>query len=321
MAERCLITGAAGFVGACLARRLVAERAEVHGIVRDRSNLWRLEDIRHQLHLHTLDLADANGLTALVEEIEPDVIYHLAAHGGYPEQTDVDAMLHANVLGTWNLLRACERIDYQLFVNAGSSSEYGFKSAPMREDDLLEPNSYYAVTKATQTHLCRYVARSQQRPLVTLRLFSVYGPYEEPTRLIPTVIRNCFAGRALSLVAPDTGRDFVFIDDVVDALMLTDQLAQHAGEVFNIASGQQRTVREVVEQLVALTGANVKLNWDAMTQRIWDSPHWIAEVSKARDLLGWRAATSLENGLTRTVEWQRTQPCRAGRPDLPERAA
>lgn len=300
-----LITGAAGFVGSCIARRLAETNEETHVIVRESSNRWRLNDVLDRVHLHHADLTSADSLRRVVADVQPDVIYHLAAHGGYPHQTNGEAIIHANFLGTWNLLQACADVDYKLLVNTGSSSEYGFKSAPMRETDLLEPNSYYAVTKAAQTHLCQYVARSQQRPIVTLRPFSAYGPYEEPTRLIPTVIRNCFEGRDLTLVPPETGRDFVFIDDVVEAYLRVDRLSQLGGEVFNVASGVQRTVREAVECLLRLTGAKVKCNWGGMPSRMWDSQCWVADVTRARAALGWSATTSLEDGLAKTVEWHR----------------
>ena len=101
----------------------------------------------------------------------------------------------------------------------------------MRETDLLEPNSYYAVAKGAQTLLCQHVAKAEQRPITTFRLFSVYGPFEEPSRLIPTLVRLCLEGRNLTLVDPETARDFVYIDDVVDAYLRIDKLAGLCGEV------------------------------------------------------------------------------------------
>ena len=192
--KRILVTGAAGAVGAVLCRRLLAEGHEVHVTLKRTSASWRLAAIEADLRLHHVDLTDEPAVEALLTAVRPAVIYHLAAHGAYPFQTNADGIIQTNILGTWNLLKASERVEYETFVNTGSSSEYGFKEHAMRETDLLEPSSYYAVAKCAQTLLCQHAAKRSARSINTLRLFSVYGPFEEPTRLIPTLIRRCLAG-------------------------------------------------------------------------------------------------------------------------------
>jgi nucleoside-diphosphate-sugar epimerase len=192
-------------------------------------------------------------------------------------------------------------------VNTGSSSEYGFKDYAMRETDLLEPNSYYAVAKCAQTLLCQHVANAEKRPITTFRLFSVYGPFEEPSRLVPTLIRRCAEGRDLTLVEPDTARDFVYVEDVVDAYLCTEKLTTLVGEVINIGSGVQSTMRQVVDIILQHTGAQVKCRWGAMPARIWDAKTWVADCTKSSRLLGWRPRTALTEGLQRTVAWVREQ--------------
>ena len=142
----------------------------------------------------------------------------------------------------------------------------------MRESDLLEPNSYYAVAKCAQTLLCQHVARTEKRPITTLRLFSAYGPYEEPSRLVPTLIQRCLAGQDLSLVPPETARDFVYVDDVVDAYLCTGALAKLRGEIVNVGTGVQSTIRDLVEAIVDHTGARVEIRWGAM-QAPHHGPH------------------------------------------------
>jgi nucleoside-diphosphate-sugar epimerase len=303
--KRVLVTGAAGFVGAVLTRRLLAEGHEVHVLLRATSAGWRLADVRADLRVHEGDLTDEAGVAALVKTVRPDVIYHLAAHGAYPFQTDADAIIQTNVLGTWNLLKASAHLDYEVFLNSGSSSEYGFKDYAMRENDLLEPNSYYSVAKCAQTLLCQHVAKTQRRPITTFRLFSVYGPFEEASRLIPTLIRRCLAGEELRLVPPETARDFVYVDDVVDAYLRLDALARLSGEIVNIGTGVQRTVGEVVDVILRATGATVPCHWGAMAPRVWDATTWVADCTKSRRVLGWWPATPLADGLRRTIEWTR----------------
>ena len=313
-AKRILITGAAGFVGAVLARRVLELGHEVHVVTKSTSPSWRLADVTHDLRVHQGDLTDETGMQRLVADSKPEIVYHLATHGAYPFQTNADGIIQTNILGTWNLLKALARTDYEVFVNTGSSSEYGFKDYAMRETDLLEPNSYYSVAKCAQTLLCQHVANTEKRPITTFRLFSVYGPYEEPSRLLPTLIRLCLEGKDLTLVDPETARDFVYVDDVVEAYLSVDKLTGLCGEVVNIGTGVQRSLAHVVDAVLAETGAAVQCHWGAMPQRIWDQKTWVADCTKSKRLLGWRATTSLADGIARTVAWTR------GREEHRERA-
>jgi len=312
MGSRILITGAAGFIGAALARRLVEDGHEVHALLKPTTDRWRLEAVLDDLRTSPVDLTDEDGLARVAAEVRPEVVYHLAAHGAYPFQTDPDAILRVNVLGTRALLKSLARTDYLAFVSAGSSSEYGFKAFAMRETDTPEPNSYYAVAKCAQTLLCQCVARTDGRPINVLRIFSAYGPWEEPSRLVPTLIRRCLDGDELHLVSPETGRDFVYVDDVVDAFLRVEALSRLQGEVINVGTGVQATVRDVVDAVLHHTGANVACQWGAMKPRIWDSSVWVADCSKARTLLGWQARTPLSDGLARTVAWTRASRAVAG---------
>ena len=305
--ERFLVTGATGFVGACLTRKLAELGCEVHALARPGADHWRLEGLERKLHWHISDLTDSARLREIVNDVAPTVIYHFATHGAYPHQTDADQIILTGVFGTWNLLKASAAVDYKLFVNIGSSSEYGNKEFAMRETDALAPRSYYAVAKCAQTLVSEQMALMERRPINTLRLFSVYGPYEEPTRLVPTVIERCLQGRDLDLVSHDTARDFIYVDDVVDACLQTGQLSLQCGEVFNIGTGMQSTVRDVADAVLDTTGAHVNINWGRMAARPWDTNTWLADTSKARRVLKWSASTSLADGIAKTVEWRRSR--------------
>ena len=305
LSERFFVTGSTGFVGACLTRKLVAIGCEVHILVRPGAKLWRLRGIEDKLHIHLGDLNNAEHLRDVVSDIQPTIIYHLAVHGAYPTQNDADQIILTDVFGTWNLLKACSEVDYKVFINTGSSSEYGSKQSAMRESDLLEPNSYYAVAKSAQSLVCQHMARADRRPINTFRLFSVYGPYEESTRLVPTVIRRCLEGRALDMVSPDTARDFIHVDDVVAAYLQVGQLNLQCGEVFNIGSGIQSNMREVVRAAMKATHSTVKVNWGSMPARNWDSETWFADISKVRRVLKWAPRISLSEGIGMTADWHR----------------
>lgn len=296
-----LVTGATGFIGACLVRQLVKGKDKVHIILRRKSDTWRIKDILKEINLHYADLTDARGIDKAVRKIKPQIVFHLAAYRNYLEESRKN--LEINIFGTLNLLEACNKTGYDIFINTGSSSEYGTKAKPMSEKDLLEPNSYYAIAKTSQTLLCQYLAREKKLPIITLRLFSIYGPYEGSRRLVLTLINNCLNGKDLSLVSSKTARDFIFVDDVVRAYLKAAQSPKLAGHIFNIGTGQQSLLKDVVSLVVKITRAKVKQNWGAMPGRPFDTDIWLADISKAKRVLNWQPKYNLEKGLRETVNW------------------
>ncbi len=303
---RALITGGTGFVGANLVRRLLHAGHEVHLVARPEANFWRLDGIIDHLHIHRADMLDREGLQQAVAHSKPDWVFHLAVYGAYSFQIDTTQILQANFLGASYLLDACEQTGFSIFVNTGSSSEYGFKAHPPEEDEVLEPNSYYAVAKAAATMLCGYTARRLTMPIPTLRLYSVYGPYEDARRLIPRLLRYGLEGRYPLLASPEIARDFVYIDDVIDAYLAVVQLpALQLDAIFNIGSGVQTRLGEVVQQVRRLLNILAEPTWNAMDRRIWDTEVWVANVQKAQNDLDWTAAHDLTAGLGATIEWLR----------------
>jgi nucleoside-diphosphate-sugar epimerase len=298
-----LVTGGAGFVGANLCRRLLAMGEEVHTFVRRTTDMWRLSDVADRLHIHYVDLCDDKAVAEAVDAIRPTIIYHLATHGAYHYQTHGDTILLTNVFGFWGLIHACEKHGYELFVNTGSSSEYGRKQFAMREADILEPDSYYAVAKAAQSLLARHCSQMSDLPIVTLRLFSAYGPYEEPSRLIPNVMMSAIRHESISMVDPQTARDFVYIDDVVDVYLDIEHLRKLRGEIINVGTGIQSSMADIVAAVETAVGHGLKVRWGEMPPRTWDSDVWVADVSKVNRLLASRPRTTIKEGLARCVPW------------------
>ncbi len=299
---RAFVTGATGFIGANLVRRLLEYGYEVHVLIRPESKRWRIEDILSNLHLHEGDLQTAD-FNHIFTTSQPDVIFHLGVFGAYQFQTEPRQILETTVFGTLRLLQAAKQSGVKILVAAGSSSEYGTKQHPMHEDELVEPNTYYAIGKVTQTHLCQHFSRVEKLPTVSLRLFSVYGPYEEPGRLVPTLIRKSFANEALEMADPSIARDYIYVDDVIDAFMVAADHPEYSGEVFNVGTGEQTCLRDIVAQVLRLTGSNSGVNWGAYAQRSFDTSIWVADTVKVYRNLGFRAQHSLEDGLRKTINW------------------
>lgn len=307
--KRALVTGATGFVGANLARRLLVEGHEVHLLVRPGHDPWRIEAIRPDVRLHLGELADADAVGRAVERVRPEWVFHLAAHGAYPAQRSVEAIVRTNVLGTVALVEACCRSGFEAFVHTGSSSEYGFKDHPPAESEWLDPNSHYAVTKASATLFCRYTARHRDVPITTLRLYSAYGPWEEPTRLMPTLAVCGLAGSLPPLVNPAIARDYVHVDDVVDACLLAVTTpAPERGAVYNLGTGVQTSLHEVVDVARRVLGLTVEPRWGSMPDRSWDTSVWVADSRAIRRALGWAPRHTLEQGFRLMVAWLRDDP-------------
>jgi nucleoside-diphosphate-sugar epimerase len=302
-ARRVLVSGASGFVGACAVRRLRGQGHDVHVLLRGEARTWRLRDVIDGLAVHRADLRDPGAVRGAVRDSRPDAVLHLAAYGAYEPQADGPRILETNVVGTQNLLQALAAFPPRLLVNAGSSSEYGYRDTPMAEGDRLEPNSVYAVAKAAQTHLCRLSAAQGVVPAVTFRLFSVYGPWEEPTRLIPTLLRRAQAGLPLEMAAPGIARDFVHVDDVLDAMLDFAGLERHSGEVFNLGTGVETTLEGVVALVQEVVGRRCDVRWGAMPPRRWDHTSWRADTRHVRETLGWEARRTLEQGLRAFRAW------------------
>lgn len=302
--DRIFITGGGGFIGANLSRELTLKNYQIHLLLRKSTNLWRLKDIKSKLHLHFIDLLDTKALTKLLNRLKPTIIYHLAAYGRSEDQTDVKKMIEVNIKGTLSLLEASRSIHYRLLVNTGSSSEYGFKNKPMKETDVLEPASFYAATKASGTYLCTTFAKQFQKPIVTIRPFSVFGPFEEKTRLIPTIMQALLEQKPILLTSGSVRRDFIFIDDFVDAcLNLITHANNVSGTIINLGSGKEYSNDEVVKMLFKVTKKKTKVKKGSFPRRSWDTNHWISDITHAKHILKWRPKITLDKGLYKTYTW------------------
>jgi dolichol-phosphate mannosyltransferase len=239
-----------------------------------------------------------------VAAIRPEWVFHLAAYGAYSSQTDVHRMVQTNIAGTVNLVEACLGTGCEVIVNTGSSSEYGFTDHAPAETEREAPNSHYAVTKVAATQYCRFTAQSRGIHLPTLRLYSVYGPYEEPTRLMPTLIVHGLRGELQPLVDPTIARDYVSIDDVCAAYLLAaTRPTSEPGAIYNVGTGVQTSLGELVALARTILPIATEPVWGSMPNRAWDSTVWVADNRKIRDALGWHPRYSLDQGFRRMVEW------------------
>jgi nucleoside-diphosphate-sugar epimerase len=302
-----LVTGAGGFVGANLVRRLADEGHDTTAVCRPGGTAWRLEGIAGAVRVEELDVCDGEAVARLFAQAQPEVVLHLATFGAYHWQSDPRRIVETALLGTVNVLEACRAAGCARVVNAGSSSEYGFKDHPPGEEEGVEPNSAYGVAKAAATAYCLHAAGELET--VTLRLYSAYGPFEEPARLMPALVACGLRGELPPLVDPDTARDFVAVDDVVRAFMLAafEPLPQ-PGCVYNVGSGRQTSIRELAELATGVFGIDREPRFGTAEPRAWDTSTWVASIDRIEAELGWRPELSLKGGLRGMADWMRSQP-------------
>ncbi|HUF46184.1 MAG TPA: SDR family NAD(P)-dependent oxidoreductase, partial [Vicinamibacterales bacterium] len=298
-----LITGAAGFVGANLTRRLVERGATVHVLARPSTSLWRLDDVRAQVTVHVADLTDREAVARAVAAADPAVVFHLAKHRGNPAALDYDAAWAANLRATEYLLQAVRGRRLRRFVHAGSSLEYDLARSPLCEADAPAPATVHGVTKAAASLLCQQFARQHGVPAVVLRFFTVYGPWEGPTRFIPAVMMAAIDRGAVQVTRDGLAHDRIHVDDVVDACERAAATGGLDGEIINVATGRQSSNEDVVSIVERLAGRPIVRAAEPFPMRAWDTSHWVADVTKARARLGWRARLSLDDGLAETYAW------------------
>jgi nucleoside-diphosphate-sugar epimerase len=303
MKATALIAGATGFIGSHLARRLVHDGYDVHILCRKHSNFWRLDDILPCVHRHVAPLEDKDRLAEVIRIVRPDHIFNLAAAtvvagaSAGPEE-----LIAVNLLGTVNLVAACEATEYRSLIVTGDSFEYSSSHAPLCESSACRPDSLHGITKLAATLHAQSIAATRGRPVVTLRLFSTYGPGDNPRRLVPRMISGARAGTPLSLSRPEIARDWIYIDDVVSLYVeAAGRASELAGGVFNVGSGERTDLSQIVEMILRLTGSLAEVRWGVFPAPPHDAYPWIADMRHTLENFAWRPTMPLEAGLRMTI--------------------
>lgn len=302
-----LLTGGTGFIGSNLARELVKKGNNVSIIVsKSIGKNSRIKDIESKLNIYECNL-QSESLKPLVAKIKPDFIFHLASYGVPPEEDSVLEMIDSNLKGTINLIEAAKQSPFKLFINTGSCVEYGLKEEDMRETDMLEPINNYGILKSATTLYCQKEAIRNNLPIINFRLFSTYGYSDQEYRLIPSVITSAIVNEPIKVSSPTNVRDFIFIEDVISAYLHSVEVTVPRGEIFNIGSGMQHSIEEIVKLCLTISKSKSKVQWGALSnqKRSIEPLRWQADISKTKKSLNWKPETSIEEGLRKTIEWYR----------------
>lgn len=300
-----LVLGGSGFVGANLLRMLLQARGDAYGTT-TQFPYWRLDGLDEK-NIITTDLLVDTNIDAVLNKIRPRTIFNCVAYGAYSFETDAQLIYQTNFNFTAKLLERLKGLNISCYAHAGSSSEYGDNSAGPHEDELPAPNSEYAVSKVACANLIHLMGAKHKLPCANLRLYSVYGPLEDSSRLIPNLIRCGVESRYPEFVNPEISRDFIYINDVCEAFIDTalNLREEDYGSSFNVGSGRKTTIRDVAAAAKDIFGITAEPVYSSMPDRHWDVLNWFASVDKAAERIGWKPRTGFHEGLMKTAEWYR----------------
>ena len=279
------MTGGHGFIGSHLVKRLRAEGSIVTILGRHCS---------HETDL-VADLGSREATLNVLQGLTFDAVFHLASSGINPETDGTVSLLHTNAEGTENLLAALEQRPACPIVVAGSWTEYGrIPGGTMHEGDACAPRSVYGISKLASTLISTAWATRQDRPLSVLRFFNVWGPGEPAHRLGPSIVHAFQQGQRPRLGDPTFRRDFVHVDDVVEALLLAAG-CHSVGEIYNVGTGVSRSLEEIVGLIRTASGTGLDAEWHTSTPRTWDVEIAQASTEKFRSHFGWTPTIRFED--------------------------
>ncbi len=312
--KKILVTGGAGFIGSHLVDKLLAENSwQVFAL--DNFNEFYSPDIKRaniashlqnpNYNLLENDICDAEGLEKIFSENKFDAIVHLAAWAGVrPSLMNPKLYANVNVNGTLNLLECAKEFGVKQFVFGSSSSVYGINSkVPFAEDDrIYQTISPYAATKAAGEFLCHTYSHLYDIRTICLRFFTVYGARQRPDLAIHKFCKLIDEGKSIQMFGDGTTRrDYTFVDDIIQGVRAAIDYDKANYEVFNLGESQTIELRELIEVLEENLGKKAVIERQPMQPG--DVPITFADISKAKELLGYNPTTKIREGIPKFVEW------------------
>ena len=301
------VFGAGGFIGINLFNTIFQFRDDVYAITQDPRNNWRfiINDIPER-NIISCDINDIIILNDTLDEYQPRTIFNLAAYGAYSKQKEYKKIYNTNFNSSVNIIELMKDRGFDAYIHAGSSSEYGINSAAPEEDNTLIPNSHYAVSKVAAYYAVKYYGQIEKLNVAHLRLYSAYGPWEEPDRLVPVLIAAARKKTYPPLVGSDISRDFIYVDDVCNAFIIAAvNIEKIRGEALNIGTGVKTTMMDLANLIMLHYGITEPPQFGSMPNRNWDVRDWFSNSHKAEMLINWKCNVNLVDGLAKVASWQK----------------
>lgn len=308
-----LVTGASGFLGSHLVRRLLDERREVHALARPESGFARLADVANRVKRWSGDIIDADAVAHACRESGAKVVFHCAGDTSSRkfagDWSAVDRAMQVNLHGTLAMLEGASRSGSRVatLVRTGGIEEYGTAPTPFSETVREEPSSPYSASQVAATHACQALQSQLPFAVVTLRPALIYGPGQSTDFLIPALVTALLRRERFAMTDGRQHRDLLYVDDFVEAALRAGAHDNLRGAVINISTGVEWQVVKVAQLIAALLGAEALLDIGARPPRAGELQHLVARNERATELLDWRPTVALDEGLRRTVAWYARQ--------------
>ena len=304
--KRVLVTGGTGFIGSHLTRSLLRLGAEVAVTTKYNSVIdnVRIADIWSRVRVIEADLRNLDSLLML-KKFAPQVIFHLAAYNHVGDSfTHIAESLDANGKGTANLLRACD--DFERFVYISTSEVYGSQdSVPFVETMVPKPVSPYSVGKYAGELYCRMLMEEMKRPIAIVRPFNAFGPYQSTRAVIAETILTCLDGRPVFATEGCQTREFNYVSNLVDGMILAAEKDEAVGRVINIGAGEEIAICDLIRMIHRETGSSSELHIGALPNRPTEIWRMRADNARAKQFLEWEPKVPFVEGLRRTIAWFR----------------
>lgn len=303
--KKALVTGSSGFIGSHMTSRLVKEGCEVYVMLRDSSDVWRLDDLRDSINFIKLDIRDKDEMGCRMQKIKPDYIFHMAAYGVDSRQKNYTEAIEINIAGTLNLLTAAASTGCEKFLNAGTSMQYGNKSKAIKEDEHYEPANIYGSTKGAATIIAHQTAYEYGINIATIIPFGVFGEKEGSYKFFPHVILSSLKDAEIRLSLCEQSRDYCYVENIIDGFILAAGSGKVKNEIFNIGCGKMHQLKYYAELIARKLGTVKKVKYGALEYRKNDLWNPKPDLTKISTVLGWKPRIGLEEGIDRTIEWFR----------------
>lgn len=304
--KRVLVTGGSGFFASHLCRRLNELGADLFVLTKYNSVVdnVRLAPIWDKIKVVEADLRNTDSLTQL-KEIKPQIVFHFAAYNHVGDSfLHVLESLNSNAIGTACLMEAYK--DYERFIYIATSEVYGFqKTVPFTESMTPFPTSPYAVGKYSGELYARMHNHVYGLPVTVLRPFNAFGPYQSPRAIIAEMIIKCLRGETIKTTEGKQTRDFNYVSNLVDGVLLATMSKDLIGQVTNVGSGLEVSIRDLVLKIHKLTGSKAKLEIGILPNRPTEIWRMQADHEKITRMAGWEPRVSFDEGLEKTVDWFR----------------
>ncbi len=301
--KKVLITGGGGFIASHLTHRLFNLGAKIFIITKYNSVIdnIRLIDIWDKINIVEADIRNTDPLR-IIKKIKPHIIFHMAAYNHVGDSFfNYSEAIDTNGKGTFNLLEAYD--EYEKFIYISSSEVYGFqKKLPFTENNCAKPISPYAIGKFAGDLYCQ-IKIANGYPIVILRPFNTFGPYQSPRAIIAEVIIKALKGEPIYATKGEQTREFNYVSNIIDAFILAAENDEAIGKIINIGSGEEISIKELILMIHKLTNSNSKLYIGKLPYRPTEIWKMSTSNKLAKDILGWEPKIKFIKGLKLTINW------------------